>query len=85
MKTNAYYPLPQYLVSAIRSADILTGEFLRAPLSAAAAEGLRQLDLVRHDLAALTELGMEVRDWLMRGVDEAPGMVAALLERAAWV
>jgi hypothetical protein len=81
MKPHSYYPLPRELVAAIRSSDVLTGEFLRIPLSAEAAESLRSLGLVGCDLGRLSELGIEVRSWLMRGMAEAPATVAKLLEQ----
>jgi len=81
MTTARYYPLPPTLVAAMRTADLFTGEFTRRRPQPEVALRLLEMGLVTHDFSQLTELGMDIRCWLMRGVAEAPAMVAKLLQQ----
>ena len=73
------YVLPQHLISAIRKADVLTGEFLR-PVSAEAVAELEGIGLASVAEGALTDEGMAIRFWLMSGTERAPCEVSRLLE-----
>jgi len=76
MARRDYYPMPLEIVRAVRSADVLTGEFTRTVPSDASAY-LRAHDLMEED--RLTERGVAVRGWLMRGAPSAPREVARLI------
>lgn len=78
MTTDRYYPLAPELVTAVRRADVLTGEFLR-PVPSGLMAGLRAMGLTDETASALSERGRVVRSWLMRGTDLAPREVARLL------
>ena len=79
--TDQYYPLAPELVTVLRRADVLTGEFLR-PVPSEPISGLRALGLTDATASRLTERGLAVRSWLMRGAPRAPREVARLLESA---
>jgi len=66
------------LVSAIRKADVLTGQFLRR-VPPDAAFRLESIGLASSSGGGLTHLGMKVRSWLMSGAEHAPIEVARLL------
>ena len=76
--TEGYYPLPRCIVTAVRRADVLTGEFLRA-VPAEELEKLQEMGLVAADQPSLSPRGMAVRTWLMLGTADAPRQVARLL------
>ena len=75
---NILYMLPTDLVSAIRKADVLTGEFLR-PVAAEALAQLEVIGLASSTEGGLTDRGMEIRCWLMSGTERAPHEVSRLL------
>lgn len=70
------------LVRAIRTADVLTGSFLR-PISAEAMAKLEALNLASSAAGALTRRGLEIRTWLMSGTEHAPLEVSRLLQATA--
>ena len=76
--SEGYYPLPQDIVTAVRHADVLTGEFLR-PVPEQHIEKLKEIGLAAPDMPSLNARGMAVRSWLMRGTADAPRQVARLL------
>ena len=82
MSEQNYYDLPRAIVAAIRSADVLTGEFLK-PVALDSLADLRRMGLAFADQPALTSYGVAVRSWLMRGAPSAPYQVATLLRAAA--
>ncbi len=82
MSEQNYYDLPYVIVKAIRSADVLTGEFLK-PVASDSLADLRRMGLAFADQPALTPHGIAIRSWLMRGAPSAPHQVAALLRAAA--
>ncbi len=76
-----YYDLSRPIVSAIRTADVITGEFLK-PVSADSLAELRRLGLALRDQPVLSPCGYTIRCWLMSGSPVAPQRVAALLRNA---
>ncbi len=73
------HTLPQHLVWAIRTADVLSGEFLR-PISVEAMTELEVMGLASSRDDALTPRGIQIRSWLMCGTEHAPREVAKLLQ-----
>ncbi len=84
MDTHTYYPLPRETVAALRSADVLDGEFRRGSPSPDAVEALRGLGLVKECLSGLNDTGMEVRRMMMIGAEGAVAAVAALTRPQNW-
>lgn len=76
--TTDYYPIKPEMVNAMRSADVLTGEFSEN-LSPKMVSDLRALGLAEAHQSCLTARGRAVRSWLMRGAPSAPRQVALLL------